>query len=100
MLKPAAPLDSPSDPAYRVPWRLDRRRAPRFELRNVSGERLIAFTLATLGPGTLIWGLPTAVEAGAAVRFTLHAEDPARDTVVVVRWSRPNGDEYLWRVSF
>lgn len=100
MVKPATPLDSPSDPAYRVPWRLDRRRAPRFELRNVGPERLVGFTLAVLGPGTLMWGLPTAIDAGAAVRFTLHAEDPARGTVVLVRWSRPNGDEYLWRVSF
>ncbi|MFC6355081.1 hypothetical protein [Luethyella okanaganae] len=100
MLRAVDPHDSPSESAYRVPWRIDRGAAPRYELLNVGHERLVGIHLALLGTGALIWGLPTALSPGQRFSFILHSDDPSRATVVLVRWFRPDGAEYLWRVSF
>lgn len=91
---------SPHDPAYRVPLSVDRSSAPRFELRNHGEERLRGISLTLLGSGRLLWGLPSALEPGALLRFAVHSDDIARNCVLQVRWIRPSGDEYLWRVSF
>jgi hypothetical protein len=36
---------------------------------------------------------------GEAVRASVTGVDPARDTVLVVRWFPPDGREYLWQIS-
>lgn len=91
---------SPDTSAYLVPFTVDRRRAPLFELRNDGSEAAIGIALTMLGDGRLLWGLPTALEPGASMRFVVHGDDLARDSVLIVRWFRPGGDEYLWRVVF
>lgn len=86
--------------AYPVPLRLDRSRAPRFRLANVGAEPLRAVTLSLLGSGLLLPCSPKGLPPGESLEFTLRAEDPARNTIVVVRWFRPSGEQYLWRISF
>lgn len=86
--------------AYAVPLRIDRARAPRYVLTNVGGEPLRAVTLTLLGSGLMLSGSPQALFPGQSLEFTLRAENPARNTIVVVRWFRPSGEQYLWRVSF
>lgn len=93
-------LDERPAVAYAVPFRIDRSGAPRYELANVGSEPLRAITLTLLGSGLMLPAAPRGLLPGQSLGFTLRAEDPARNTVVVVRWSRPTGEQYLWRVSF
>lgn len=90
---------SPHDPAYLVPFALDRGRAPRFGLHNRGEERLRGIALSLLGSGRLLWGLPTVLLSGESMIFAVHGDELARDSILLVRWFRPSGDEYLWRVS-
>jgi hypothetical protein len=93
-------LDEHPAIAYAVPFRVDRRRAPHYELTNVGREPLRAITLTLLGSGLMLPGAPRALLPGQSLGFTLRADNPARNTIVVVRWFRPSGEQYLWRVSF
>jgi len=34
------------------------------------------------------------------IEVTVAGRDRPRDTILVIRWFRPDGVEYLWRVSF
>ena len=87
--------------AYRVPFVVDRSRAPvRYHLINRSPEALDSVRIAVLGSGLLLPISQSRVLPGAVVAFAVRGADLARTTVLVVRWFRPNGDEYLWRVSF
>jgi hypothetical protein len=43
---------------------------------------------------------PATLEPGDALEIVISGADLARDTIALVRWFRPNGQEYLWRVSF
>ena len=86
--------------AYAVPFRIDRSRAPRYELANVGSEPLRAITLTLLGSGLMVQGAPKGLLPGQSMHFSLRADNPARNTIVVVRWFRPSGEQYLWRVSF
>lgn len=92
--------DSPPNLAYRVPFVVDRLRAPRFELHNLGDERLRSINLTLLGSGRLLWGLPTALSPRESLHFAVQGEDIARDCILLVRWFRPSDDEYLWRMSF
>jgi hypothetical protein len=90
-----------NEPAYRVPWIFTRpTRGNRFYLDNVSSERLTGVTITIFGRGLMPVALPAAVAPGGDLEFAIFGDDLAKDTVGVVRWFRPNGDEYLWRVSF
>lgn len=60
------------DAAYRVPFRVDRSRAPRFELHNRGDERLRGIALTLFGSGRLLWGLPTALEPGESLVFAVQ----------------------------
>ncbi|WP_166874056.1 hypothetical protein [Salinibacterium sp. ZJ450] len=91
---------TPHDPAYRVPFQVQRERAPAYGLLNIGDERLRGISLALLGDGRLLWGIPTVLEPGHSMLVHAHGDDLARSSVVVVRWFRPSDDEYLWRVSF
>jgi hypothetical protein len=93
-------LDERPAVAYAVPLRIDRARAPRYELTNVGSEPLRAVTLTLLGSGLMLPGAPKGLFPGQSLSFTLRADNPARNTIVVVRWFRPSGEQYLWRVSF
>lgn len=91
---------SEHNPAYAVPFTVDRSRAPRFTLNNRSDERLRGISLSLLGSGRLLWGLPSALDPEESLHFVVHGDDIARDSVLLVRWFRPSSEEYLWRVSF
>lgn len=95
----AAPFPA-AGAAYRVPWAVERRDDPRFLLVNTSDEELHGVHLVLTGAGRLLWTRPLRVEPGGRIAFVLHADDPARDCVVCVRWFRPDGGEYVWRIVF
>jgi len=87
--------------AYRVPFAVDRSNAPqRYYLVNRSTETLDAVRLCLLGSGALLPLSTRRLLPGAALAFVVRGPALARDAVVVVRWFRPDGDEYLWRISF
>ena len=86
--------------AYPVPFRFDRTTPPRYRLRNASLETLSGVRFSLLGAGSMPVQAPITLEPGATAEVRIHGHDLARSTVLVVRWHRENGDEYLWRASF
>ena len=87
--------------AYRVPWIFTRPiRGRRYALDNLSNERLTGVTVTLFGRGMMPVGPPAVVDPGMNLELTIYGDDLARDTVGVVRWFRPDGTEWLWRVSF
>lgn len=87
--------------AYRVPFVVDRSRAPfRYYLVNLSSERLDSVRLTLLGSGAMLPVNSRRVLPGGVTAFSPAGHDLSRNSVVIVRWFRPNGEEYLWRVSF
>ena len=59
-----------------------------------------AISLHLLGSGTMLSRAPVTVRPGERLSTTIRGDDLALDTILVVRWFRPDGGEYLWRVSF
>jgi hypothetical protein len=88
-----------TDSAYRVPWRFERGDG-HFTLRNLGSERLTAVTFNLYGSGIMPASAPVTLETGEALEIVISGHDLAKDTIGLVRWFRPNGQEYLWRVSF
>jgi hypothetical protein len=88
-----------TDTAYRVPWLFERGDG-HFTLRNLGQERLTAVTFNLYGSGVMPASAPVTLEAGDALEIAISGHDLAKDTIGLVRWFRPNGQEYLWRVSF
>ncbi len=87
--------------AYPVPLRLDRRDAPRsYELVNTSDEPLRGLSFSLLGAGLMRASAPLLLHPGQSVRLRISGATLPEFAVLIVRWFRPNGDEYLWRVSF
>ena len=56
--------DLPPPPAYLVPLRLDRTRAPVYRLSNDGAEELRGISLALLGAGVLLTGIPSRLQRG------------------------------------
>jgi hypothetical protein len=89
------------DNSYPVPFVVERDAGPRrYVLTNAGGERLDGITMSLLGAGVMPASAPSALEPGESLEVLISVHDLPRSTVLVVRWFRPNGDEYLWRVSF
>ena len=87
--------------AYRVPLRVDRRDAPRsYRLVNTGEESLRGLSFSLLGSGLMRASAPLLLAPGQEVRLRIRGDDLPLSAVLIVRWFRPNGDEYLWRVSF
>jgi hypothetical protein len=86
--------------AYPVPFRFDRSDAPRFRLTNRSLETLSGVRFALLGRGSMPVQAPIVLSPGQTATIPIFGDDLARTTILIVRWARQNGDEYLWRVSF
>lgn len=86
--------------AYPVPFRVDRVDAPRrYDLVNVGDEPLDAVTLTHLGTG---YSPPLAVrrlDPGRHLALAVFGSGPEDTGVVIVRWRRPQGTEYLWRMN-
>lgn len=93
-------LGAPPPNAYAVPLSLNRSQAPHYALKNVGKEPLRAVTLTLLNSGLMLPSGPTTLRSGQTLSFTLRGDDLAHRAVIVVRWFRPSGEQYLWRVSF
>ena len=88
-------------PAYRVPFRVERDDAlGRYRLVNTSREVVHGVSFTVHGSGVMAVSPPRIVRPGYGVEVTIISANRARDTILVVRWFRPNGVEYLWRVAF
>jgi len=89
------------DSAYPVPFRIERDTAPRrYLITNTGPEHLDGIVMSLLGAGLMPASAPSALLPGESLEVLISARDLERSTVLVVRWFRPNGEEYLWRVSF
>jgi len=86
--------------AYPVPFVFDRATPPRYRLRNASLETVTGVRFSLLGAGSMPVQAPITLGPGEVAEIPIHGSDLARATVLVVRWHRTNGDEYLWRASF
>lgn len=100
MFESAAHSSVPAMEPYRLPFAFDRSLAPRYRLRNRGGETVRGVTVMLMGPGVMPVSLPRSLAPGDVLELDIRGEDLARDTALVVRWLRQNGEEYLWRVAF
>ena len=98
-LRSPSPAPRPRRFAYPVPWVVDRTAAPHLRLVNAGREPLRGVTISVAGGSRLRVSGPTSVAPGESVRASVSGRDPARDTVLVVRWFPPDGREYLWQIS-
>lgn len=73
---------------------------PLYRLTNDGVEELRGHALTLLGPGIMLARIPSRLEPGDSIEFTLRGDDLSRSTIVILRWFRSRGGEYLWRVSF
>ncbi len=89
------------DSAYPVPFRIERDTGPRrYLLTNGGPEPVEGVTLSLLGAGVMPASAPSTLQPGETLEVSISGRDLARSTILVVRWFRPTGEEYLWRVSF
>lgn len=85
---------------YLVPFTFDRSNAPHYRLRNIGPEPVRGVTATLIGGGLMPLGPPRALQPDEQLVMTVRGDDLARTTVLIVRWLRSNGEEYLWRVAF
>jgi len=90
---------STQEHAYRVPFRLERR-PPTYTLLNIGAEQLHGVTFTLHGSGLMSANTPALLHPGEALQVIVSGYDLPRNAIMVVRWFRPTGIEYLWRVSF
>ena len=89
------------DDAYPVPFTIERHRTPHaLVLTNRSPERLTALSFSLLDGGALRTSAPLILDPGRQVRLLVSGQELSRRGIVVVRWFRPDGSEYLWRITF
>lgn len=85
---------------YRLPFHFDRASAPRYRLHNRGAEPVRGVTITLLGSGVMAAGPPRILRPGDQLELVIRGDDLARETTLVIRWLRPSGEEYLWRVAF
>jgi hypothetical protein len=89
-----------TETAYAVPFTLVRSGAPhRYELRNDSDDPVDALRLTHLGTGFTPPLRVRRLEPGQSLTIALFAADADDAGAVVVRWRRPDRQEYLWQVA-
>ena len=88
------------EPAYRVPFEVERQDAPRFRLRNVGVEPVHWVTVRLFGPGLLEPIRPGPLPVGSALEVHVLGDELERRSSMQVSWFRPDGVQYLWRVTF
>lgn len=107
-LLPVSPIDAEILPkpspgatfAYQVPWRVIARDSNRsVMIRNDSDERLTFVRFAIAGSGELAVSLPRHVQPGESLVAELVWPYASADTLITVRWFRPDQQEYLWVLS-
>lgn len=92
---------TPREPAYRVPFALER--LPElnlYRLTNTSDEPVIGATLTLHGSGLMATSSPRSLAPNETMEAHIAGRDLAVNAILVVRWFRPNGTEFLWRISF
>jgi hypothetical protein len=85
---------------YAVPFEFDRSTPPHYRLVNVGGERLAGVSALLGGRGVMPALPPTSLGPRESVELVIRGDELALDATLVVRWLRPSGEEYLWRVAF
>jgi len=87
----------PAEPAYPVPWMVDRTDLPWCTLRNTSCERLTDVSTQFFGDGWAEPAVPRSrVGPGEELRFVFFGERAMDSGQVTVHWRRPDGREYAW----
>jgi hypothetical protein len=87
--------------AYPVPLSVDRSRGPRVQrLVNVGDEPLLGLRVTLLDSGLLVPVATSCLDPGSSMSVSVIGPELERRGIAVVRWFRPDGDEYLWRFSF
>ena len=90
-----------TEAAYRVPWSLERDAIDgQFSLRNLGLESLSGVTVSLYGSGELPTTAPRTLHSGDILEVEISGYDLARNSIAIVRWFRPDGSDYLWRISF
>lgn len=92
--------DMPDDFAYRVPFRIERGPGRLYRFTNLGPEVLRGVSLTLHGSGVMGANVPTTLRPGESLEVDIAGRHLAHDAILVVRWLRPSGEEYLWRVSF
>lgn len=88
-----------STESYPVPFTVHRR-PPRFDFVNIGSESVRGFTMTVTGRGAPRISRPVSLSPGESTGLRLVGREIERDVAVIVRWLRPDGSEYLWRVTF
>lgn len=96
MLRVIDPDESPPELAYPVPWAITRTRAPECRARNAGPEILERVTVADLTTGRLLTTAAVRVAPGQTIEIPL---DRSRAGAAILRWTRPTGSEYLFRIT-
>ena len=90
-----------TEDAYRVPWSLERDATEgSFALRNLGLESLSGVSITLYGSDTLPTTAPITLHPGDVLDVDISGGELARCSVAIVRWFRPDGTDYLWRISF
>ena len=85
--------------AYRVPFLLQREPARHlYRLTNTSLETLHGVTFTLHGAGVMAFSPPRSMRPEHGIEVTIAARP--QSAILVIRWFRPSGVEYLWRVAF
>ena len=82
--------------AYRVPFVLDRDRHA-YRLTNTGSETVHGVTFTLHGSGVMAVSPSRVMRPGHGIEVTIAAR--AAGAILVIRWFRPSGIEYLWRVD-
>lgn len=85
---------------YLVPWIVERDTPWAISLINNGDEVLTGVTFSLAGAGVMPVAAPVTVMKSGRVQVAVRGKDLPRSTLLIVRWLRPNGDDYLWRIAF
>jgi hypothetical protein len=97
MTRPRLALVS-RDLAYGVPWSFAPAAArPLYALTNIGTEVLSDVTVTVTAAAAPRSSPAVTLRPTESLQIRLDEVDAAGGPPPIVRWSRPNGDEYLWR---
>lgn len=100
-IEPAPTCDeAAAQEAYAVPWRIQRATGGQWlSVVNVGGERLTFVQFVSSGFGEPVLSLPVHVNPQEGVQVVLTEMTPLPQALLILRWRRPNGEEYVWPVG-
>ena len=84
--------------AYPVPFSLERE-PPAYRLLNHSAEPVHGVAVIVHGASALAANSPAKLQPGEALEVTIDKRHREAGSLIVVRWFRPDGVEYLWRAK-